>query len=83
MENIGGQSAVEALLEALLNGEWHTYSELYKKLRIEEDKLLKIARFWAKYSFIELDEKQKKMRILEDVRRLLLEALPENVETER
>jgi hypothetical protein len=39
---------------------------------LPEDTIIEIAKFWAKYDFIELDEAQRKVRILEDTRRLFL-----------
>jgi DNA-directed RNA polymerase specialized sigma subunit len=65
-------SDVEVLLETLMDGEWHSYDEICEKLGLSEDRMVEIARFWAKYDFIKLDESQKRMRMLEDTQKLLL-----------
>ena len=62
---------VEDPLGLLEDGEWHLFDELSKKLDLLEDKMVEFIRFWATYGFVELDESQRRVRMLKDTQRLI------------
>ena len=54
---------LDAFLEFLANGEWHTISEMSEFLKLREEKVMMIAEFFSDYEFVQLDKAGKKVKI--------------------
>jgi len=54
---------LDALLRLLRDGKWHSLDQIALELCVSERKLLMALRFLAEYSFVELEEEQRRARI--------------------
>lgn len=62
---------VDSLLEALKNGEWHGFKEVGNKTKLQEFTVEVITSFLAEYDFLELNRKEKKVRMSPELRHFL------------
>jgi len=58
------------------DGKWHSLDEFTVSNRVEKYKVEEIARFFARYKFIEFKENGKKVRIDPKMRQFILSSLP-------
>jgi hypothetical protein len=63
--------AIDRILEALRNGDWHEIGEITQKLRMGESQVELISSFLATYDFLEFDPKARKIRLSPQLRRFL------------
>jgi len=54
---------IDTILELLKNGEWHRRKEIADKTRLQEVNVELITSFLAEYDFLELDKKDKKVKL--------------------
>jgi len=54
---------IELILKILQDGQWHGISELAEKTSIPSPKIQLVTDFLAKYTFIELDPKNRKIKL--------------------
>ena len=66
-------SKVMVILELLNDGKWHGIEELLFSSGLSEPKFQEITRFLTKYSFIMVDEENKRVKVNSDFRRLLVQ----------
>ena len=57
-------STIDEILWTLKDGRWHTLREIIEKSHLAESKAKLIISFLNKYSFIQLDENEKKAKLL-------------------
>lgn len=63
--------AVDKFLEYLaVDDEWHSLNELVAYLQLEKNEVIEIAKFFARFRFIRLDETQRKVKIQPAVKKL-------------
>jgi DNA-binding IclR family transcriptional regulator len=63
--------AIDEILGLLRNGEWHGVKELADKSRFQESKVELITSFLAKYDFLEFDQKEKRVKLSQQLRLFL------------
>jgi len=67
---------LDEFLEYLaMDGKWHSLSELVASTRLTEEKVEKIAQFFAHYGFIQFDEAKGKAKIDSAFRKIILSTL--------
>jgi predicted transcriptional regulator len=59
------------ILELLSDGQWHKLEELLLKTGLNEQKFEKVTGFLSKYNFVKVDNKNKRVKINRDFRKLL------------
>lgn len=62
---------VDSLLEELRNGEWHGLKDVANKTKLHEFIVEVITNFLAEYDFLELNRKEKKVRLSPQLRLFL------------
>lgn len=55
--------AIDEILDLLKNGEWHELKEIAGRTHLHEVKVEIITSFLAQYDFLELDEREKKIKL--------------------
>jgi len=55
--------SLDKILKPMKDGEWHSLKEINSAVGLPEDKLQEIMRFFAEYSFVQLDEKRERARL--------------------
>jgi N-acetylglutamate synthase-like GNAT family acetyltransferase len=58
-----------------MDGKWHSLSELIAFTRLSEEKVEKIAQFFARYGFIQFDEAKRRVKIDHVFRKIILSTL--------
>ncbi len=58
------------LLDILEDGEWHETDKLRQMIDLNDSEVEEITDFLGKYSFVEIDEDRKHMRINKDFRKI-------------
>jgi len=67
---------LDEFLEYLaMDGKWHSLSELAAFTRLSEEKVEKIAQFFARYGFIQFDETKGKTKIDPAFRKIVLSTI--------
>ena len=66
-------SRLMLILELLSDGNWHGIDELLVKVKLNEQKFREVTEFLDKYSFIEFDHENRKVKINRDFRKLLVQ----------
>ncbi|MGQ9552349.1 MAG: hypothetical protein ACUVUE_07980 [Candidatus Bathycorpusculaceae bacterium] len=66
-------SKITEILEMLGDGRWHGLEEIQQKTQLNEIQMQQITDFLRAYSFIETDQENKKVKINEEARRLVVE----------
>jgi hypothetical protein len=61
------------ILELLSDGEWRKVEELLLKTGLDELKFEKVIGFLSKYNFVNFDNKNKRVKINRDFRKLLVQ----------
>ena len=56
-------STLDRILEPLKDGKWHNLEEVNRDMGLPEDTLEEIIGFFAKYRFIQLDRKQRRVKL--------------------
>ncbi len=70
--------AVDKFLEYIAeDGEWHSLNEVTAYLQLRKDEVMEIAKFFARFGFIHLDETRRKVKIESNVRKLYASPLEE------
>ena len=64
-------SKITMILEILGDGKWHGIEELLLRLELNEHKFREIAAFLNKYDFVKIDEKNRRVKINRDFKKLL------------
>lgn len=54
---------VNVILDLLVDGKWHSLTEIARKSGLHEFKLELVTSFLAKYNFVELDKANRKVRL--------------------
>ena len=57
-------------------GEWQSLDDMAQAIQITERKVLKVARLFARFGFVEFDRKAGRVRIDQKVRALYMEEKP-------
>jgi DNA polymerase III delta subunit len=65
------RQAIDKLLDALMDGKWHTAREIIDKTRIEEHKLKLITSFLREFQFIQEDKKTERIKLKTSTKELL------------
>jgi DNA-binding IclR family transcriptional regulator len=68
-------SKITKILELLSDGKWHMIEELLARLELNKQKFQEITTFLNKYDFVEIDEKNRKVKINKDFQRVLAQTL--------
>ena len=68
-------SKITKILELLSDGKWHIIEELLARLELNKQKFQEITTFLNKYDFVEIDEKNRKVKINKDFQRVLAQTL--------
>jgi len=63
------------ILELLGDGKWHGTEELLLRLGLNEQKLQEITAFLNKYDFVKIDDKNRKVKINKDFKKLLVQTV--------
>jgi hypothetical protein len=53
----------EAVLDLLLDGQWHTVNEMVRDLRHEEELIREVLDFYEQFDFIEINKRENKVKI--------------------
>jgi len=64
-------SKITMALEILGDGKWHRIEELLLSLNLNEDKFRELTSFLNAYSFVKVDEKNGRVKINSDFKKLL------------
>ena len=64
-------SMLMVILELLSDGQWHKLEELLLKTDLNEQKFEKVTGFLSDYNFVKVDNKNKRVKIDRDFRKLL------------
>jgi hypothetical protein len=64
-------SMLMVILELLGDGRWHKREELLLKTGLNGQKFEKVTGFLSEYSFVKVDNKNKRVKINRDFRKLL------------
>ncbi len=64
-------SKITMALEILGDGKWHRIEELLLSLNLSEDKFRELTSFLNAYSFVKVDEKNGRVKINSDFKKLL------------
>ena len=64
-------SKIAMALEILGDGRWHRIDELLSRLKLSEDKFRDLTSFLNAYSFVKVDEKNGRVKISRDFKKLL------------
>ena len=68
-------SKITMVLEILCDGKWHGIDELLSSLKLSEDKFRELISFLIAHSFVKLDEKQGRVKISGEFKKLLTQAV--------
>lgn len=63
------------ILELLSDGKWHTLDELREKAGVTESNIMRIIQFLKEYGFVMVDEEECKIRLDENAREFLAQAV--------
>jgi len=63
----------EFLAYLAVDGGWHSLDDVAKAIQVAKDKVLMVARFFAKFDFVEFDETSGNVRIDRKTRALYTE----------
>jgi DNA-binding IclR family transcriptional regulator len=63
------------ILELLSDGKWHGTEELLLRLGLNEQKLQEITAFLNRYDFVKIDDKNRKVKINKDFKKLLVQTV--------
>ena len=63
--------AIDKILDAIHNGEWHEIKEVTGKTKLKESQIELISGFLAAYDFLELDRKSRRIRLSPQLRHFL------------
>lgn len=58
------------------DGEWHGLREVVAAIRLDEGKVKKIVRFFARYGFVQFNKAQNRVKIEPQVREIILSSMP-------
>lgn len=58
------------------DGEWHSLKEVVAAIHLDEDKVKKIIRFFARYGFVQFNKAQKNVKIEPQLREIVLSSMP-------
>ena len=64
-------SKIMLALELLGDGKWHGTEELLLKLGLDEHKLRGVTAFLVNYGFVQIDKKNRKVKINKDFQKLV------------
>lgn len=53
---------IDKIIELLKDGKWHTIKEISQKSKLHEFKIEILADFLARYSFLELNKKERRVK---------------------
>jgi len=62
-------------LELLSDGKWHGTDELLLRLELSEQKFQEVTAFLNTYGFVKIDEKNRKVKINKDFKKLLVQTV--------
>jgi len=62
---------IAMVLEILGDGRWHQIEELMLSLKLSDDKFKELTSFLTAYSFANIDEKKRRVKINSDFKRLV------------
>jgi hypothetical protein len=62
-------------LELLSDGKWHGTDELRLRLELSEQKFQEVTAFLNTYGFVKVDEKNRKVKINRDFKKLLVQTV--------
>jgi hypothetical protein len=68
-------SKIMLALELLSDGKWHGTEELLLKLELDERKLQLLTAFLGNYDFVQIDKKNRKVKISKDFRKLAAQSI--------
>jgi DNA-binding IclR family transcriptional regulator len=68
-------SKMMVVLELLSDGKWHSTEELLQRLELSEQKFQEVTAFLNKYGFVKIDEKNGKVKINKDFKKLLVQTV--------
>jgi DNA-binding IclR family transcriptional regulator len=68
-------SKIMMTLEILGDGKWHVIEELLVRLELNEHKFREITAFLNRYDFVKVDEKNRRVKINRDFRKLLAQPI--------
>jgi len=58
------------------DGEWHSLREVVLAIHLDEDKVKKIVRFFARYGFVQFNKAQNKVKIEPELRKVVMNSMP-------
>jgi len=68
-------SKITMALEILGDGKWHRIEEMLLSLKLSEHKFRELTAFLNAYSFVKVDEKNGRVKINSDFKKLLTQAV--------
>ena len=68
-------SKITMVLELLADGKWHRAEDLRFRLELSEHEFRHVAAFLGEYDIVKSDEKNRRVKINKDFRRLLTQAV--------
>ena len=66
-------SKITEILEMLGDGRWHKLEEIQQEIDLNEIQIQQITDFLRTYSFIQTDQENKRIKINEEARRLVVQ----------
>jgi hypothetical protein len=68
-------SKIMLALELLGDGKWHGTEELLLKLGLDERKFQEVTAFLGNYGFVQIDKKNRKVKINKDLQKLVAQPM--------
>jgi DNA-binding IclR family transcriptional regulator len=57
------QQSIDQILRMLRDGKWHDMSEIAERTKLSSTKMQRVTDFLAKYTFIEVNHENQKMKL--------------------
>lgn len=67
------ENKISIILETLADGKWHTKEEMREKTKFKNEDIEEIIKFLKDYKFVAVNEKDNRIKIDEEFRKLLIQ----------
>ncbi|MEM3623023.1 MAG: hypothetical protein QXR76_04555 [Candidatus Bathyarchaeia archaeon] len=75
LEDIQTTTKMAKIIDLLSDGKWHTFEEIQETTKLTKDSIMRVIQFLKEYGFAVSDEEERKIRLDENVRKFLAQAV--------